>query len=178
MRQRVMIAMALACEPKVLIADEPTTALDVTIQSQIASLIKRLQNTLGMAVIWITHDLGLVARLADRVAVMYAGRIVEVGRVDDIYYQSRHPYTLGLLNSVPRLDELVSEDLVEIKGSPPDGIDLSPGCAFAPRCGFCVERCLSDVPELINTHIADQRTACWEWERLGANSLSSHHRSK
>ncbi len=136
-----MIAMALSCEPKVLIADEPTTALDVTIQSQIVSLVKRLQRTLGMAVIWITHDLGLVARLADRVAVMYAGRIVEIGKLDDIYYRSHHPYTLGLLKSVPRLDQLVSEGLEEIQGSPPDCIDLPPGCAFAPRCEFRVERC-------------------------------------
>ena len=167
MRQRVMIAMALSCEPKVLIADEPTTALDVTIQSQIVSLIKRLQSTLGMAVIWITHDLGLVARLADRVAVMYGGRIVETGMLDDVFYRSHHPYTLGLLKSVPRLDQLVSEGLAEIRGSPPDCIDLPPGCAFAPRCDYCVERCSVEVPELVSTELPGMRTACWEWERLG-----------
>jgi oligopeptide transport system ATP-binding protein len=169
MRQRVMIAMALSCEPKVLIADEPTTALDVTIQSQIVSLVKRLQGTLGMAVIWITHDLGLVARLADRVAVMYAGRIAEIGKLDDIYYRSHHPYTLGLLKSVPRLDQLTSEALEEIRGSPPDCIDLPPGCAFAPRCDFRVDRCSSETPELVSTPIPDHCTACWEWQKLGGD---------
>jgi oligopeptide transport system ATP-binding protein len=167
MRQRVMIAMALSCEPKVLIADEPTTALDVTIQSQIVTLVKRLQGSLGMAVIWITHDLGLVARLADRVAVMYAGRIAEIGTLDDIYYRSHHPYTLGLLKSVPRLDQLTSEALEEIRGSPPDCIDLPPGCAFAPRCDFRVERCSSETPKLVSTPIPKHHTACWEWENLG-----------
>jgi oligopeptide transport system ATP-binding protein len=173
MRQRVMIAMALSCNPKVLIADEPTTALDVTIQAQIATLVKRLQRELGMAVVWITHDLGLVASLADRIAVMYAGCIVEQGKVDDIFARSRHPYTLGLLLSVPRLDEVGPEMLAEIKGSPPNPLDLPPGCPFAPRCNFMMTDCASATPMLQPTDIPGHFSACLEWRELKSSLLGA-----
>ncbi len=166
MRQRVMIAMALSCNPKLLIADEPTTALDVTIQAQIVELVKDLQDRLGMAVIWITHDLGLVANLASRVAVMYAGRIVEEGKVEDIYARTRHPYTLGLLGSIPQLGEDVPEMLQEIKGTPPDLIQEPTGCSFAPRCFHVDESCLNGVPQLAFTDIPGQLSACRHWESL------------
>ena len=168
MRQRVMIAMALACNPKVLIADEPTTALDVTIQAQIIALVKRLQRELGMAVVWITHDLGVVASLADRVAVMYAGRIVEQGTVDDIFTRPRHPYTLGLLRSLPRLDKAHRGIIQEIPGSPPNASDLPPGCAFAPRCTYNTAQCTQTLPALMDTDIPEHRSACLEWEQLAA----------
>lgn len=166
MRQRIMIAIALACNPKVLIADEPTTALDVTIQAQIASLIKNLQQEIGMSVIWITHDLGLVASLADRVAVMYAGKIVEQGDVDDIFDNSRHPYTKGLLKSLPKMDEEVPELLAEIQGSPPDCINPSEGCAFALRCEYAQGCCFVNTPELEQTDIANTLSACFVWKDL------------
>jgi peptide/nickel transport system ATP-binding protein len=166
MRQRVMIAMALSCSPKILIADEPTTALDVTIQAQIVELVNELQAEFGMAVIWITHDLGLVANLAHRVAVMYAGRIVEEGNVNDIYKQTRHPYTHGLLESVPRLSQAVPEKLVEITGAPPDLLEQPQGCTFAPRCFHVNEQCLSERPELTDTDIPHLRSACFHWNEL------------
>ena len=166
MRQRVMIAMALSCNPKVLIADEPTTALDVTIQAQIAYLVKRLQSEIGMAVIWITHDLGLVASLADQVAVMYAGRIVEQSSVDELFAQPRHPYTLGLLRSVPRLDKADSEMLVEIKGVPPNPQNLPPGCPFAPRCSFAMADCSTTLPPLVQTDSPGHYSACFVWQDL------------
>ncbi len=166
MRQRVMIAMALSCDPKVLIADEPTTALDVTIQAQIVELVQQLQRKLGMAVIWITHDLGLVANLADRVAVMYAGRIVEEGSVRDIYARSRHPYTLGLLGSIPNLSEEVPDSLQEIAGSPPDLMGEPTGCSFAPRCFHSDGACLAGVPTLEPTDVLGLRSACVHWEML------------
>jgi peptide/nickel transport system ATP-binding protein len=166
MRQRVMIAMALSCDPKLLIADEPTTALDVTIQAQIVELVKDLQHTLGMAVIWITHDLGLVANLASRVAVMYAGRIVEEGKVEDIYARTRHPYTLGLLESIPQLGEEVPEMLQEIKGTPPDLMHEFAGCAFAPRCFHVDESCLTAAPPVMMTDVLGHLSACWHWEGL------------
>ena len=166
MRQRVMIAMALSCGPRVLIADEPTTALDVTIQAQIASLVKRLQHDIGMAVIWITHDLGLVAGLADQVAVMYGGRIVEQGTTEEIFIHPRHPYTLGLLNSVPRLDEGEPRPLEEIPGSPPDMLALSPGCPFAPRCSYMLSECAGAMPALADTDRPQHRSACLEWPHL------------
>ncbi len=147
MRQRVMIAMGLSCNPKLLIADEPTTALDVTIQAQIIDLVKRLRDELGMAVIWITHDLAVVAGLAQRVIVMYAGQIIEKANVRDIYYDPRHPYTLGLLNSIPRLD-MVGRRLEPIEGLPPDLLALPKGCPFAPRCRFRIDRCLEENPPL------------------------------
>src|SRR6266481_4368050 len=148
MRQRMMIAMALACNPALILADEPTTALDVTIQAQILELMKGLSRRLGVAMVIITHNLGVVARYADRVNVMYAGRIIERGSARDIYADPRHPYTLGLLGSVPRLDEPRRERLAPIEGQPPDLTRLPPGCAFAPRCGYRVERCLAEAPAL------------------------------
>jgi oligopeptide transport system ATP-binding protein len=171
MRQRVMIAMALACNPKVLIADEPTTALDVTIQAQIVALVKRLRQEIGMSVIWITHDLGLVASLADRVVVMYAGRVVEQGDVRDIFARPRHPYTLGLLRSTPRLDEKHRDLLREIRGCPPNLLDLPPGCPFADRCDYVSSLCLEKIPELRPTDIAGNLNACVQWEKLQKDTM-------
>ncbi len=165
MRQRVMIAMALSCEPKMIIADEPTTALDVTIQAQILELMKDLSKRLGVALIIITHNLGVVARYADRVNVMYAGKIIESGSAHDIYHKPAHPYTLGLLQSVPRLDQPRKERLKPIDGQPPDLTRLDSGCAFRPRCAFTVERCINAFPELEKVE-ADHITACWEMEQL------------
>ncbi|MGD1996582.1 MAG: ABC transporter ATP-binding protein [Anaerolineae bacterium] len=164
MRQRAMIAMALSCNPKLLIADEPTTALDVTIQAQIIDLVKRLQEQLGMAVMWITHDLGIVAGLAKKVNVMYAGYIVERGNVKDIYGRPRHPYTLGLLRSLPRLDEEPGTKLISIPGLPPDLIDLPAGCPFTARCDYAVDRCLEKMPPLEETDDENHEVACWRWE--------------
>ena len=166
MRQRVMIAMGLSCTPKLLIADEPTTALDVTIQAQIVDLMKRLQAELGMAVIWITHDLGVVADLAERVNVMYAGYIVEHGTVRDVFKRTRHPYTISLLGSLPRLDEDPGTELSAIPGFPPDLIDLKPGCPFAARCPYAVEQCWSETPRLEPTEIDRHTVACWRWEEI------------
>ena len=165
MRQRVMIAMALACEPKLIIADEPTTALDVTIQAQILELMKDLSRRLGVALIVITHNLGVVARYADRVNVMYAGRIIETGDAIDIYHRPRHPYTLGLLRSVPRLDLPRRARLDPIEGQPPDLTRLDDGCAFRPRCRFATERCAREVPTLESVG-EGHRSACWEREAL------------
>ena len=167
MRQRIMIAMALACDPALVLADEPTTALDVTIQAQILELMKSLSRRLGAAIMMITHNLGVVARYADRVNVMYAGKIVERGTAREIYANPRHPYTLGLLRSVPRLDEPRRAKLDPIPGQPPDLTRLPTGCAFAPRCSFAVERCRRDRPEL-ELVAADHTAACWEWMRLVA----------
>lgn len=165
MRQRVMIAMALSCEPKLIIADEPTTALDVTIQAQILELMKGLCKELGVALIIITHNLGVVARYADRVNVMYAGKVIERGTARDIYARPKHPYTLGLLHSVPRLDEPRKTKLDPIEGQPPDLISLPPGCSFRPRCRFAIERCAQEVPPLLQ--VGDGHlSACWEWEKL------------
>lgn len=162
MRQRVMIAMALSCNPKVLIADEPTTALDVTIQAQIVDLVKELRRELGMAIIWITHDLGIVAGLAHRVQVMYAGYIVERAKVHDLYANPRHPYTLGLLRSLPRLDARSREKLTPIEGLPPDLITLPLGCPFYPRCSFRVPKCLEENPTLRPVDRQDgHEVACW-----------------
>ncbi len=160
MRQRAMIAMGLACDPDLLIADEPTTALDVTIQAQIIDLVKRLRDELGMAIIWITHDLGVVAGLADRMMVMYAGHAVEEAPVKEVYADPRHPYTLGLLASLPRLDEMREEKLRSIEGMPPDLIDLPPGCPFEPRCVYAVEKCRVERPELEPVG-PRHRIACW-----------------
>jgi oligopeptide transport system ATP-binding protein len=160
MRQRVMIAMGLSCNPQLLIADEPTTALDVTIQAQIVDLVKKLKDEIGMAIIWITHDLGVVAGLADRVIVMYAGFIVEEAVVKDLYISPRHPYTLGLLGSLPRLDEERPTRLVSIEGLPPDLIDLPQGCPFYARCIYRIERCQQENPplEFVAPH---HKVACW-----------------
>ena len=160
MRQRVMIAIALACDPEVLIADEPTTALDVTIQAQILELVKRLRRELGMSIIWITHDLGVVAGMADRVMVMYGGYIVERADVKKVYGSPRHPYTEGLLNSLPRVDVEGDERLVNIEGQPPMLMGEPSSCPFAPRCPHAFERCLEENPPL--TQIADgHEVACW-----------------
>ena len=159
MRQRVMIAMALACEPDILIADEPTTALDVTIQAQILELMKELQKKLGMAIIMITHDLGVIADMCDEIIVMYAGRVCERGTVDEIFYNPRHEYTKGLLRSIPKLDTNHAK-LEPIAGSPVDLTNMPKGCAFASRCDRCMKVCLSELPEEVrvnDSHIA----ACW-----------------
>ncbi len=160
MRQRVMIAMGLSCKPQLLIADEPTTALDVTIQAQIVELVKKLRDEVGMAIIWITHDLGVVAGLADRMIVMYAGFIVEESAVKELYANPRHPYTLGLLGSLPRLDEERPSRLRSIEGLPPDLIDLPPGCPFYARCSYRIEHCQRENPplETVGPH---HRVACW-----------------
>lgn len=160
MRQRAMIAIALACNPKLLIADEPTTALDVTIQAQIIDLMKDLQKKLGTAIILITHDLGVVADIAENVLVMYAGQVVEKGTTDDIFYNPQHPYTWSLLKSVPRLDSDKKDDLVAIHGTPPDLIAPPVGCPFAARCKYCMTICKEQPPivtEISNTH----RASCW-----------------
>ena len=164
MRQRVMIAMALSCDPQLLIADEPTTALDVTIQAQILDLIDRLRRDLDLAVIIITHNLGVVARYVEHVYVMYAGKVVEEGPSNEVFKRPRHPYTRGLLDSVPRLVGS-TDTLVPIEGMPPDLGSLPAGCAFLPRCRWAVDRCATDEPSLIN--VTDiHATACWETERL------------
>lgn len=160
MRQRAMIAMALSCNPKILIADEPTTALDVTIQAQIVDLVKRLQEQMGMSVIWITHDLGVVARIADRVCVMYAGYIVERAPVRRLYADPRMPYTVGLLGAIPRLDRRHGERLANIEGSPPDLLSEIPHCPFAPRCAYVREICWESNPSL--RAVSDgHEVACW-----------------
>ncbi|MBN1994558.1 MAG: ABC transporter ATP-binding protein [Anaerolineae bacterium] len=159
MRQRAMIAMGLSCNPQLLIADEPTTALDVTIQAQIVDLVKRLRDELGMAIIWITHDLGVVAGLADRVIVMYAGYIVEEAPVKELYLNPRHPYTIGLLGSLPRLDEERPKQLKSIEGLPPDLINLPPGCPFYERCNYRIEICTREMPPLKTTGI-NHKVAC------------------
>jgi oligopeptide transport system ATP-binding protein len=160
MRQRVMIAMALSCNPQLLIADEPTTALDVTIQAQIIDLVRKLRDAIGMAIIWITHDLGIVAGLAQRVLVMYAGFIIEKASVEDLYADPRHPYTLGLLGSLPRVDQDRQERLISIPGLPPDLIGLPPGCPFAARCPLVIERCHVENPPLIKVG-PQHEAACW-----------------
>jgi len=166
MRQRAMIAMALSCEPSLLIADEPTTALDVTIQAQIVDLVKRLQSNYGMAVMWITHDLGVVAELAHKINVMYAGYIIERGHVKDIFKRTRHPYTLGLLGSLPRLDEAPGTKLVSIPGLPPDLVALPKGCPFVARCTYVTDSCLESMPPLENVGDRDHLVACWNWAAI------------
>jgi oligopeptide transport system ATP-binding protein len=160
MRQRVMIAMALSCDPKLLIADEPTTALDVTIQAQILDLIMQLRKDLGMAVIMITHDLGVVAGVADKINVMYAGYIVESAPAEELFAKPRHPYTLGLLRSIPRIDEPRKEKLIPIEGLPPDLIDAPQGCPFVPRCTYKVDRCVEENPSLEPVE-PGHTIACW-----------------
>ncbi len=172
MRQRVMIAIALACEPKLLIADEPTTALDVTIQAQILELMQELRKKLGMSIIMITHDLGVVASMCEKIAVMYAGHIVEYGTADEIFYSPKHEYTKGLIKSIPKLNAEEKERLVPIEGQPVDLLNPPAGCPFAPRCASCMKICLRKMPpktELSDTHYSH----CWllqkeEFEKGGA----------
>jgi len=170
MRQRVMIAMALIMGPKLLIADEPTTALDVTIQAQILDLIRRIAQETGAAVMLITHDLGVVAGMTRRIQVMYAGAIVETAMTEELFAHPRHPYTVGLLRSIPRLDEGGSRELLPIEGLPPDLTKLPPGCPFAPRCAWAIERCLTENPPLalpgssevaMDVPLGTHLTACW-----------------
>ena len=160
MRQRVMIAMALACEPSLLIADEPTTALDVTIQAQILELVQHLREKLNMTVIWITHDLGVVAEIAERVIVMYAGFIVEEALVDNLYEDPRHPYTQALLEALPRIERRRDQRLRSIPGAPPNLLVAPKGCPFVPRCEFVLDRCLEEMPPLVQVG-RDHRSACW-----------------
>jgi len=167
MRQRVMIAMALSCNPRLIIADEPTTALDVTIQAQILDLMKSLTTELGVALIVITHNLGVVARYADRVNIMYAGKVIERGEAREIYSNPRHPYTVGLLRSVPRLDLPRRAKLDPIEGQPPDLINLPPGCAFRERCRWAIDKCATDTPELVETSDG-HLSACFRADELGA----------
>jgi oligopeptide transport system ATP-binding protein len=165
MRQRVMIAIALSCRPKLILADEPTTALDVTIQAQLLELMRGLSRQFGVALVIITHNLGVVARYADRVNVMYAGKIIESGAAAEIYRNPRHPYTIGLLRSVPRLDQPRKSKLEPIDGQPPDLWNLPPGCSFAPRCKFVIDKCAEEAPplrQIENGH----GSACWVAENL------------
>ena len=165
MRQRVMIAIALSCRPKLILADEPTTALDVTIQAQLLELMRGLSRQFGVALVIITHNLGVVARYADRVNVMYAGKIIENGAAAEIYRNPRHPYTIGLLRSVPRLDQPRKSKLEPIDGQPPDLWNLPPGCSFAPRCKFVIDKCAAEAPplrQIENGH----GSACWVAEDL------------
>ena len=166
MRQRVMIAMALSCNPQILIADEPTTALDVTIQAQIVELVKRLRDELGMAIIWITHDLGVVAGLAQRVLVMYGGFIIEEADVKDLYANPSHPYTIGLLGSLPRVDEKGRHKLFTIEGLPPILYQIPKACPFAPRCKWAMERCWKENPAL-EPIAPEHRIACWVDTKTG-----------
>ncbi len=165
MRQRVMIAMALSCNPRLIIADEPTTALDVTIQAQILELMQELARDFGTAMIIITHNLGVVARYADNVNVMYAGRIIETGTAQEIYHNPRHPYTIALLNSVPRLDASERIRLDAIEGLPPDLVNLPEGCSFAPRCKYVFEQCLDETPMLVEA-AQGHNSACWRHREL------------
>jgi oligopeptide transport system ATP-binding protein len=160
MRQRVVIAISLACNPQILIADEPTTALDVTIQAQILELLRDLQERIGTSVILITHDLGVVAQTAHRVAVMYAGKVVKTGTVREIFYNPQMPYTWGLLSSIPLLTADRSQDLIPIPGSPPDMLDPPTGCPFTPRCPYAMQICAEEMPDY-TTFSAEHRAACW-----------------
>jgi oligopeptide transport system ATP-binding protein len=166
MRQRVMIAMALSCSPQIVIADEPTTALDVTIQAQIMDLVRRLRDELGMAIIWITHDLGVVAGLAQRVLVMYGGLIIEEAPVKELFANPQHPYTLGLLGSLPRVDERGHQRLISIDGLPPVLYEKPTYCPFAPRCRYAVERCWKENPPLVEVS-PEHKVACFEDVRTG-----------
>jgi len=170
MRQRVMIAMALSCNPRLIIADEPTTALDVTIQAQILDLMKALTTEFGVALIVITHNLGVVARYADRVNIMYAGKVVERGNAHEIYANPRHPYTVGLLRSVPRLDLPRRAKLDPIEGQPPDLANLPPGCSFQARCKWAIDKCSTDSPELMETN-EGHLSACWRADELGPTAI-------
>jgi len=171
MRQRAMIAMALSCEPKLLIADEPTTALDVTIQAQIIDLVVKLQEEMGMAVMWITHDLGIVAEMVHKINVMYAGYIVERGNVRDIFKNTRHPYTMGLLGSLPSIDEAPGTKLISIPGLPPDLIHLPQGCPFYARCVYREDHCREELPQLEETDNDEHFVRCWRWKEIKAEKV-------
>jgi len=171
MRQRVVIAIAIACTPKIIIADEPTTALDVTVQAQIVDLFKRLREALGVAVIWITHDLGVVAGIAERVLVMYGGRPVEIALVNDLYEHPQHPYTLGLLGALPRMDAQESERLVSIKGTPPDLLLPLRHCPFAWRCEYVFDRCWEEIPPLITVGERHQASCFYDIEKGGPRDV-------
>ena len=177
MRQRVMIAIALACEPKLIIADEPTTALDVTIQAQILELMKQLTQRLNVALIIITHNLGVVARYANRVNVMYAGRIVESGTAHAIYHDPRHPYTMALLRSVPRLDRPRQMRLDPVDGQPPDLTRLDGGCAFRPRCRFATDACAEARPALAPVGEAEHLAACFHAHDIAGATLAADTRA-
>ena len=172
MRQRVMIALALSCKPRLIIADEPTTALDVTIQAQILELMRNLTKQMGVALIVITHNLGVVARYAERVIVMYAGKIVESGTADQIYHEPHHPYTIGLLNSVPRMDRHRGARLVPIEGQPPDLTRLDDGCAYRPRCRWAIDACARSIPPLEAVG-ADQVAACYRANEIHLDEASA-----
>jgi oligopeptide transport system ATP-binding protein len=170
MCQRVMIAMSLICEPRLLIADEPTTALDVTIQAQILDLMKSIKEKTDMAVIFITHNLAVIADICDKVSVMYGGHIVEQGGVDDIFYNPAHPYTKGLLRSMPRLDKTQAERLIPIEGTPINMLDPNPGCPFAPRCDSCMRICVKEMPVSVSVngaHCAAHTASCWLLQKDG-----------
>jgi oligopeptide transport system ATP-binding protein len=164
-RQRIGIAMALSCNPSVLIADEPTTALDVTIQAQIVDLVLKLKERLGMAIIWITHDLAVIAGMVDKVAVMYAGFIVEMAPVGELYKKTAHPYTLGLLESLPQIGVAEKKRLIAIEGLPPDLLMEPTFCPFAPRCRYVVDRCYQENPTM-NVIAPDHYSACWRAEEV------------
>ena len=171
MRQRVMIAMALACNPKLLIADEPTTALDVTIQAQILDLLRRLRDDTGMAVLLITHDLGVVSETADRVVVMYCGQVVEEAEVRTLFDHPMHPYTLGLLKSIPRLEDDDTKRLYMIKGMVPNPLEMPPGCHFSDRCDSCMDICRTKVPDLVD--LDGHKVRCFLYENADGDALSA-----
>lgn len=175
MRQRVMIAMALCCQPKLLIADEPTTALDVTIQAQIMDLMKNLRSETSAALILITHDLGIVSDICDKVIVMYGGRIVERGTIDDIFYRTAHPYTKGLLNCLPRIDQSKDQMLTPIEGTPVDVLNPPPGCSFSPRCDKCMKICLTSPPPefVLSDEATPHISACWLHAAAGGSGESA-----
>ena len=172
MRQRVMIAIALACEPKLLIADEPTTALDVTIQAQIMELMTELKEKINMSIILITHDLGIVASMCDKIAVMYGGKIVEFGPIDDIFYDPRHEYTKGLLRSIPNINAKTHEKLIPIDGTPVDMLNPPEGCPFAPRCDKCMKICLRTMPPYMHLNPIHY-CACWLLQKEAMESEGS-----
>ena len=172
--ERAVIAVAMANDPDVIIADEPTTALDVTVQAQILDALEKAQRETGAAVVLITHDLGVVARMADRVNVMYAGRVVESGTAEDIFYETRMPYTLGLLGSLPRLDLERDERLTPIRGAPPSMVNLPPGCPFSPRCPLVQDECTAEEPALVPTETAGHTTACIRWRELSGAGVGAH----
>ena len=171
MRQRVVIAIAIACTPKIIIADEPTTALDVTVQAQIVDLFRRLRQDLGVAIIWITHDLGVVAGIADRVLVMYGGRPAEIASVDELYENPQHPYTLGLLGALPRLDTRESRRLVSIRGAPPDLLLPLEHCPFAWRCDYAFDRCWEKIPPLLTVGVRHRSACFYDLERGGPRDV-------